>query len=136
MATLFQKTEDPRHAYILGKIEEMQIRFPVAELSKKMGKTTSNVSETLNGKRAVSESFFRTFCEVYGLDGNTDGFKPDDPFNWERAKLIALERRLAKLMMKDYEAQGKKRTLDECLDEIDSDTEMILTDLRRSGRRG
>lgn len=131
MAKKYQKTEDPRQVYILDKIKELKIRFPIAELAKKMDVTTGNVSEVLNGKRAVSNSFFEKFCEVYGLDGNFSLYNPDDPENWERAKLIALERRLAQFMSMVYEIKGKPRTYEECLDDIDADTEMTLADLRR-----
>lgn len=131
MATTLQKTADPRLAYIQDKIKELKIRFPVAELTEKLGLSKASVSATLSGKRPVSDHFFETFCEVYKLDGNYNPFPADDPLNWERAKIIALERRLALALSKIYSLEGKIRSYEDCLDDIDNDTDMILADLRK-----
>lgn len=88
MATLLQKTEDPRQAYIVDKIKEMKIRFPVAELTEKKIGTKGNVSEVLSGKRAVSDAFFKRFCDAYELDGS---YKPDkQELSAEKALLLAM----------------------------------------------
>jgi phage repressor protein C with HTH and peptisase S24 domain len=49
-------------------VDKLGMRFPVAELSRATGYRPPIVSEYLNGKKTVSESFLRTFCEVYKID--------------------------------------------------------------------
>lgn len=129
---MLQKTDDPRQSYIIDKIKELKIRFPVAELSERMAITKGKVSEALAGKRPISDLFFNKFCEAYELDGNFSPFRVDDPLNIERAKVVALERKLAMVMSWVYELQGKKRSYEECLEDIDNDTIVVLTDLRRA----
>lgn len=132
---MLQKTEDPRQAYIIDKIKELNLRFPVADIAEKTGISKSQVSKTLQGKIAVSDHFFETFNRVYGLGGDFSPFSADDPQNWERAKLIALQKKLALFMSMFYESQGRHRTYEDCLEDIDNDTTVILGDLRRK-RKG
>ncbi|MFB6453753.1 helix-turn-helix domain-containing protein [Chitinophaga sp. Hz27] len=62
-------------------------------------------------------------------------FQQDDPLNWERAKIVALERKFA-MFLASYEIDVKKApgTLDDVyeriLDELKTDSIKILADLR------
>lgn len=57
-----------RQDWIAKEIQSLGIEFPVAEISKKMGKHTGFVSMYLSNKRAMSVSFMKAFCEAYGID--------------------------------------------------------------------
>jgi DNA-binding phage protein len=135
MATALQKTGDPRQAYIIDKVQEMNIRFPVADIEDKTGIGKSQISKTLAGKVPVSDYFFETFCKAYKLDGVIVPFLADDDLNWERAAIKALTHELAKAMSKIAELTGGKRDVKECLQDIEQSTTLILSDLRRSGKK-
>jgi hypothetical protein len=62
-------------------------------------------------------------------------FDTDDPINPDRAVIAALKRRLALLTSMVYDLKGMPRSYEECLLDIEDDTTVILTDLRRSGRK-
>lgn len=51
----------------LKAVESLNLRFPVAKISKETGYKSAIVSEYLNSKKEVSERFARKFCEVYGF---------------------------------------------------------------------
>jgi len=132
MATSLQKTGDARQAYIIDKIKELDIRFPVAELSKKGIATKGNISEILNGKRAVSDEVFKNFCKVYNLDGDYSPLNAnvDDLFLYASTKALSFT--VARLMSKVSELSGNHRDVEECLQEIQQNTSLILNDLRKS----
>lgn len=73
--------------------------------------------------------------EFFGTDIlSSNPFPADDPQNWEIADHIAVKRRLALLMSKFYELAGESRSYEQCLTDINDDRDMILADLRRSGK--
>lgn len=52
----------------LTAVTGLNLKFPVAEISEKTGIGQPTVSVYMNGKRAISLSFLRKFCEVFELD--------------------------------------------------------------------
>lgn len=136
---MLQKVEEKRQARFLKVVSDLKLRFPNKEITSKTKYNSGIVSEYLNSKKNVSESFLREFCKAFDLSYEDlfveTPFDADDPLNVERAKVAALERKLAMVMSMVYQLQGKTRSYKECLDEIDHDTTVILTDLRRSGKK-
>lgn len=53
-----------RQAWVIAEIDRMEPRPKVTEIAAKMGYGKSNVSETLNGKSAMSFNFYQTFCKA------------------------------------------------------------------------
>lgn len=48
-------------------IDYLNIRFPVAELSDELGYSRSAVSNYINGKKPISESFIKSLENKYGI---------------------------------------------------------------------
>lgn len=143
MAKILPHTE--RFLLVFNKLKGERKLPSNATLAEELGLGSGNtLTEIRGGRQNISLKALQKFCDLYGkthgydfayFAGETVGFDPDDPLNWERAKVIALERRLAQYMSMLSEVQGKKKTYQECLDDIDSDTEMILAEMRRAGKR-
>lgn len=53
-----------RHTYIRERLKDT--RFPVADLIKNTGEDKGNVSKMWNGKKPVSEAFWKKFISHYG----------------------------------------------------------------------
>lgn len=126
MATVLQKSGDARQAYIIDKIKELKIRFPVAELASKGIASKGNISEILKGKRGVSDEVFARFCEVYQLDGNYTPVPAESDEAYQLAAIKSISQSLAKVM-----AKLSGRPVNDCLEEIEQNTSLILNDLRK-----
>lgn len=70
-------SQSERLDYIKARIKELKIRFPNAELSEKLGENQGNVSSMLNGRRDISEKFWKRFIAEYGPPENQT---PDDNY--------------------------------------------------------
>lgn len=60
-------------ARFLETVDQLGLKFPIAEISEKTGFSQSTVSQYLSRKdnaRIVSTKFLRKFCEVYEIDFN------------------------------------------------------------------
>lgn len=62
---MLQKSENARLAYVLEVLEINDVRFPVAEVSRKTGFKKGQVSGILSGKVPISDSFFNKFKECF-----------------------------------------------------------------------
>lgn len=63
---MLQIPPNQRLAYITKRIEELGIRFPIAEIAKKFPYNAGNVSAVLGGTKPVSENFWKKFLQYYG----------------------------------------------------------------------
>lgn len=62
---MLQNSDDPRLAYVLGVIKTANIRFPVAEISRKTKFSKGQVSQILSGNIPVSDSFLQKFNDCF-----------------------------------------------------------------------
>ncbi|MBK7883028.1 MAG: hypothetical protein IPJ81_03850 [Chitinophagaceae bacterium] len=62
---MVQEKPDPRLEEILNRINDLQIRFPVAEIVKKTGLNKGNVSAMLAGKKTLSDNFYNAFMQKF-----------------------------------------------------------------------
>jgi transcriptional regulator with XRE-family HTH domain len=136
---MLQKPEDARQERFLNEVKKLNLRFPNREIAEKTGYKSGIISEYLNSKKLASEKFLREFSEAFGINYDTtftiSPFSPDDDFNWERAAIKALTHQLAKAMSKIAELSGGKRPVEDCLQDIEQSTTLILNDLRRSSKK-
>lgn len=65
--TIINKVDKDRLDLVLKLIDDYKIKFPVATISKKLGRGKGEVSEYLNGKKPMSENFYNLFIEQYPL---------------------------------------------------------------------
>ena len=63
---MLQKLEDIRQERFIAYINSLKLRFPNKEIVNKTGYNSGIVSEYMRGKKFVSESFLRVFCEKFG----------------------------------------------------------------------
>jgi transcriptional regulator with XRE-family HTH domain len=54
-----------RHKAFLDRVKDLNLRFEVAEISKKTNTSKGNVSAFLNAKREPSENFLKRFNEAF-----------------------------------------------------------------------
>lgn len=59
-------TQHPTWISFSENLKKLELRFPVAELSEKLGYTQSNVSIFIRGKKIPSGKFLEKFYETYG----------------------------------------------------------------------
>lgn len=132
-----KKIDTPRSTYVFYEDE----RIPPEDVLRKLSKLYEVAVEDLLEKEMMPGDLLKTYRAKREVKkskqeteiGEISPFDPDDPLNWERAKLIALQRKLALGLSMIYGLLGKPRGYEDCLDDIDDDTTMILADLR-SGR--
>lgn len=62
---MLQKIDQDRLEAILRVIDECQIKFPVAEISKRTDYKKGTISLYLSGKKAISDNFFQTFMKEF-----------------------------------------------------------------------
>ena len=65
---MLQKVDKDRLDKVLSLVELNKIRFPVAELSKKLGKSKGEISDYLSGKKPMSNNFYNAFIELYNIE--------------------------------------------------------------------
>lgn len=63
---MLQKVDQDRLDKVLRCIELWGMRFPVAKISKDMGKSKGEVSAYLSGKKPMSDNFYGTFMALFG----------------------------------------------------------------------
>lgn len=56
------------HNNFLKAVKTLSLKFPASSIAKATGYGVSIVSEYLNSKKEVSETFAEKFCEVYKFD--------------------------------------------------------------------
>lgn len=71
-STSNNNTDETRLKWLNERIEELGLRFPVAELSRELGFNKGNVSAMLNGSKPISENFFTSFIKHYNKPYNTN----------------------------------------------------------------
>ena len=62
---MLQIADKDRLGAVLAVIEKRKIRFPVAEIHKKLGGSKGTISEYLAGKKPISENFYRSFMSEF-----------------------------------------------------------------------
>ena len=62
---MLQKVDKDRLDKVLSIIKQAQIRFPIAEIEKKMGVNKGNASAYLKGSKPMSDNFYNTFLETF-----------------------------------------------------------------------
>jgi transcriptional regulator with XRE-family HTH domain len=97
---MLQKPEELRQERFLEHVNGLNVRFPNKQIVEKTGYKSGIVSEYLNGKKIVSESFLKVYCEKFGADYDyIMGNKPapaGDKLNPGRALVKALVYQAAK----------------------------------------
>jgi hypothetical protein len=63
---MLQKTSNQKLDNVLQTIQRLGIRFPIAELSRKMKRSSGEVSAYLSNKKIMSEKFYNDFVEIFG----------------------------------------------------------------------
>ncbi len=62
---MLQKADKDRLDKVLQTVESYKIRFPVAEISRKLNRGKGEVSSYLNGNKPMSDNFYKTFMEEF-----------------------------------------------------------------------
>jgi transcriptional regulator with XRE-family HTH domain len=140
---MLQKPEDIRHERFLEEITKLNLRFPGKEIVKRTGYKSGIVSEYLNSKKSVSESFLREFSKAFNLDYEkifgvkqdkaatiTKPGKPGDPANMKWAMLKMLYQRMVK-----SEAARLGLPIEQVMKDMDDETMINWHDLE-SGNAG
>lgn len=91
-------------------VKSLHLRFPNAEIEKATKYSKGDISNFLNNKKPVSDSFLKTFSEAFNIDlrefGSTKGLKKIPPqssegiFETDNSRLI-LENEFLKQTVKD-----------------------------------
>lgn len=127
---MLQKPEDIRQERFLEEINKLNLRFPGKEIVEKTGYNSGIVSEYLNGKKKVSESFLKEFCKAFNIDYYAvfviKPSEPGDSGNRERALIKVLMDRVAKL-----EAERLGMSVKDVLAELEKDTMIAWRDLEQ-----
>ena len=125
---MLQKSEDIRQQRFLEEVERLNLRFPGKEIVKRTGYNSGIVSEYLNSKKNVSESFLREFCKSFDLDYERDFVikpsQPGSPMNMKWAMLKMLYQRVAKA---DSERLGLP--IEQVMKDMDNETMIAWRDL-------
>lgn len=110
-------------------------RFTQQEVAEYLGIST-RMYQRYEKDIEPSIDVLKKLSRFFGIDLLTESpFPADDPANWERAAIKALSWGLASAFAEISELRGKPRPAEDYLEEIDKNTSLILTDLRRSGRK-
>lgn len=83
-------------------VQKLDLRFPVAEISKKLGYSRSAISNYINGVKPVSRKFMEALIKGYGLDKKILYNVDDDTLN--KVLLNRLEKLRAQrdILVMDY----------------------------------
>ena len=73
---------DKNNEILKKAVESLQLRFPVAEISRATKESKGNISNFLHDKKPVSDEFLQTFSKAFDIDlrefGSTKGLKKID----------------------------------------------------------
>lgn len=86
---MLQKVDKDRLVKVLSVIENAKIKFPNATISKDLERSSSTVSDYLNGKKPMSENFYRDFVERYEKGQSKDLPKVGLPKNGQPEQHLA-----------------------------------------------
>ncbi len=151
MATRLQISQAERLRILQERINQYDIRFPIAELNSKLGADMGNISSMLKGKKPISDNFFTSFCEIYPEKNEKAGTTKaqvlsrvnEDPVEYNRVLPLGD----LKITLGDYiellkdrvkEAKERERELMTLLKgdiaKLKTNSETILDDLDQVGR--
>ena len=72
MATRLQKSQEERLKIIQDRINQYDMRFPVAEIHEKLSTDMGNISNMLKGKKPISDNFFTSFNAAFPEKDSTN----------------------------------------------------------------
>jgi hypothetical protein len=108
MATRLQLTQEGRLKLLKARINQYDMRFPVAEIHEKLGTDMGNISNMLKGKKPISDNFWTSFNEAFpdkgGISDNS----------------MILETSNVKITLQDYIDKQEQR-----IDELKKDKELL-----------
>jgi len=64
-------SQEDRLKIIQKRIDQYNIRFPVATLNREIGEDMGNISKMLKGKKTITDNFFTSFTEKFPEKKNT-----------------------------------------------------------------
>lgn len=76
-------SQEDRLKTIQKRINQYNIRFPVATLNREIGEDMGNISKMLKGKKPITDNFFTSFIEKFPEKDNNSNQKNDqDSINY------------------------------------------------------
>lgn len=132
---MLQIEEDIRQARFLEIVKGWGVRFPGKLIVEKTGYKSGIVSEYLNSKKRVSESFLRVFCEKFNIDfeqtfgENAIASPNEEDQTMELATIKVLLKEMAKLQSAIY-----NRPVADCFEELNRNTILTLLDMKKKDK--
>jgi len=123
-------------SYLNEKIKEARIskRFTQREVADYLG-VSDRMYQRYEKDIEPSLDTIKKLSEKFGVDIlNGSPFPAEDPANWERAAIKALSWGLANALSEISDLKGRPRPAADYLEDLDKNTNSILSDLRKSNK--
>jgi len=85
---MLQIADKDRLDKVLAVIEKNKIRFPVADIHKKMGGSKGTISDYIKGNKPISENWYSTFLELFDKNNIKEVEGKTEPQNDKLSSLI------------------------------------------------
>lgn len=118
--------QESRLAYITGKLEELKIRFPVADIAKRTGLNKGNISRILKGQVDVSDNFMATFKTAYNINNG---------MTTEQQLIQSLQERIGELKETIRDLREDKKNLTELAADQKAMYAQLVAHIHRSAAR-
>ena len=109
--TILKDVDKQRLAEVLQVIESLHMKFPNAEIHKKLNEDPGNISSYLNGKKPMSDNFYTSFMEAFRPKKPSKIVIKDADLGKEISKLIEItikQQAAINLLMKAFENVSAK----------------------------